>query len=84
MQTLKMSGEEIRHYVANLITRHLRNVPDIALPLPTPSGDPGGPNWHMDLAGVEMQGFDDLIRVVIEDARTAVFLMPDGGAEKEA
>ena len=52
-------------------------MPPIELPLPVPvSGDPVS-NWHVDLSPVNGTGFEDLIKVIIDETRLSVRLKTD-------
>jgi hypothetical protein len=77
MQAIKMNAEELRTFLHRTIDRHLKNVPPIELPLPVPvAGDPVS-NWRVDLSPVNGTGFEDLIKVIVEETRLSVSLKAD-------
>jgi hypothetical protein len=77
MQVIRMKDEELRRYLRSMLGRVLKDAPNINFPPPIPvTGDPKG-NWTLDLNGVEMFGYEDLVGVVIQEARQAIRLKTD-------
>jgi hypothetical protein len=72
-----MNATDLQQHLQFMAGRALKNAPRIFFPPPTPvEGDPAG-NWTIDLAGVDLFGYDDMIAVVIADARKAILLKID-------
>ena len=77
MQSIKMNAAELRQYLLTSIGKAMSLPKPLDLPLRVPvAGDPEG-NWKVDLSKTDLYGYDDLIAVVIDAARSAIALKVD-------